>query len=66
MSGLNSMMHLNWKITYFLERLLHDNTQKEQTVLDLFAGWGNMLNVCVENDHKYLGIDIDPFRSKQY
>ena len=48
------------KNPYFLERLLHAYTQKDQTVLDLFAGWGNMLNVCLENGRRYLGMDLNP------
>jgi len=50
---------------YFLKRLIHAYTQKEQTVLDLFAGWGKMLNVCVENGRRYLGMDLDPLQVQQ-
>ncbi len=50
------------KNPYFLERLLHAYTQKEQTVLDLFAGWGNMLNVCAENNRRYFGIELNPMQ----
>ena len=50
------------KNPYFLERLLHAYTQREQTILDLFAGWGNMLSVCVENKRRYLGVDLNPLQ----
>lgn len=52
------------KNPYFLERLLHAYTQKEQTVLDLFAGWGNMLNVCAENGRRYLGMELNPLQAQ--
>jgi hypothetical protein len=53
------------KNPYFLERLLHAYTQKEQTILDLFAGWGNMLNICLENERRYLGMDLNPLQIQQ-